>query len=47
MDPNAGSRQEEDKAKVLMFTAKSDDKSEKYPFYHQSIQNVRNFMQAN
>ena len=37
---------EEDRVKVLLFIASSSHAS-RFPFFHQSINNIRNYMQAN
>ena len=45
MDPYYG-KKEEDRVKVLLYVV-TNEPSEQYPLYHQTISNVRSFMQAN
>jgi NDP-sugar pyrophosphorylase family protein len=45
MDPYYG-KKEEDKVKVLLYVV-TNEPGEQYPLYHQTISNVRSFMQAN
>jgi hypothetical protein len=45
IDPYFG-KKEEDRVKVLLFVA-TNDPSDQFPLYHQTISNVRAFMQAN